>query len=168
MKRIFFILPLLLAIAFNGNAQAITDCIVIDSLYMGKSYGQGFVKVLGVPDSKNQQDADADPNIYELHYGEDKFIWIEEENLLVGCTLKTPRYLFNNIIRVGDSIDKTGLLEGGIIDYTPEKDGVTRPFKLWSIKREKNEAMHYGYEVQFVYNELLLITEIRVIALDLF
>ena len=167
MKRVL-VLWIVVFIHLSTTAQAVTDCIIIDSLYVGKCYEQGFVKVLGVPDSKIQQDADADPNIYELHYGKDKFVWIEGENLLVGCTLKTPRYQFNNTISVGDSIAKISLLDGELTDYTPEKDGVARPFKLWSIKREKSEVMHYGYEVQFVYNESLLITEIRVIARDLF
>ena len=158
MKRIFFILPLLLAIAFNGNTQ---QRVVVNGLRVCEFYSreQMYEALGGVPD-KTEESIEF-KGFYDFHYGKDVFYWNNNytpnenglDHYFGGCLICTDRYVVFDSIRVGDPISKLKTVPGMTKDHPCKyKDGkcVGGGYVEWY---QSEELRRDGIDVFFYYDE---------------
>ena len=158
MKRIFFILPLLFAIAFNGNTQ---QRVVVNGLRVCEFYSreQMYEALGGVPD-KTEESIEF-KGFYDFHYGKDVFYWNNNytpnenglDHYFGGCQIYTDRYVVFDSIRVGDPISKLKTVPGMTEDYPCKyKDGkcVGGGYVEWY---QSEELRRDGIDVFFYYDE---------------
>ena len=133
MKRIFFILPLLFAIAFNSNAQEKAK-VVVNGLRICDMYTrtQMYEALGGTPDKIEAEMEE--PGSFWFYYGKDVFYWRYDgldayrdginNHCFGGCRLCTDRYVVFDSIRVGDPVSKLKTVPGMTKDHPRKyKDG---------------------------------------------
>ena len=160
MKRIFFILILLLAMIVNSNAQEKAK-VVVNGLRICDMYTrtQMYEALGGVPD-KTEESIEF-KGFYDFHYGKDVFYWNNNytpnenglDHYFGGCLIYTDRYVVFDSIRVGDPISKLKTVPGMTKDHPCKyKDGkeVDGGYVEWY---QSEELRRDGIDVFFYYDE---------------
>ena len=154
MKRIFFILILLLAMIVNSIAQEKIK-VVVNGLQLCDTYTrtQMYEALGGTPDKIEAEMEE--PGSFWFYYGKDVFYWRYDgmdaykdginNHCFGGCHIYTDRYVVFDSIRVGDPISKLSALHGETEDM-PELGCV----EWYPSKAERNRD---GMDVRFYYNE---------------
>ena len=152
MKRIFFILILLLAMIVNSNAQKKAK-VVVNGLRVCEFYSrEQMYEALGGEPDKTEESIEF-KGFYDFHYGKDVFYWNNNytpnenglDHYFGGCLIYTDRYVVFDSIRVGDPISKLSALHGETEDM-PELGCV----EWFPSQAERNRD---GMDVRFYYNE---------------
>ena len=175
MKRIFFILPLLFAIAFNGNTQ---QRVVVNGLRVCEFYSreQMYEALGGTPDKIEAEIEDQ--GSFWFYYGKDVFYWRYngldaykdgiDNHYFGGCLICTDRYVDFDSIRVGDPVSKLKTVPGMTKDHPRKyKDGkcVGGGYVEWY---QSEELRRDGIGVIFHYDELTkIINRIHIYVLFL-
>ena len=159
MKKIFYVLALLLAMAFTCNAQQ--SNVVVNGLRVCDDYSreQMYEALGGVPD-KAEESVEF-KGFYDFYYGKDVFYWNNNytpnenglDHYFGGCLIYTDRYVVFDSIRVGDPISKLKTVPGMTEDYPCEyKDGkcVGGGYVEWY---QSEELRRDGIDVFFYYDE---------------
>ena len=162
MKRMFFILPLLFTMAFNGNAQEKAK-VIVNGLQVCDMYtrAQMYEALGGVP-NKIEEEIE-DPGSFSFYYGKDMFYWRYEgldaykdginNHCFGGCQIYTDRYVVFDSIRVGDPIEKLKTVPG-IIENHPRKYKDGKEVEGGYIKWYQSEELRKDYIwVTFHYDE---------------
>ena len=158
MKKIFYVLALLLAMAFTCNAQQ--SKVVVNGLRVCEFYSreQMYEALGGVPD-KAEESVEF-KGYYDFYYGKDVFYWNDNtpnenglDHYFGGCRIYTDRYVVFDSIRVGDPIEKLKTVPGMTEDYPRKyKDG--KKIGGGYIKWYQSEELRKDYIwVTFYYDE---------------
>ena len=177
MKRIFFILILLLAMIVNSNAQEKAK-VVVNGLRVCEFYSreQMYEALGGTPDKIEAEIED--PGSFWFYYGKDVFYWRYNgldaykdginNHYFGGCLIYTDRYVVFDSIRVGDPVSKLKTVPGMTKDHPRKyKDGkcVGGGYVEWY---QSEELRRDGIGVIFHYDELTkIINRIHIYVLFL-
>ena len=161
MKRIFFILILLLAMIVNSNAQEKAK-VIVNGLQVCDMYtrAQMYEALGGVPDKIEKSEEGVGEEWF--YYGKDVFYWYSNApyanekgiyNYFGGCQIYTDRYVIFDSIRVGDSIEKLKTVPG-ITENHPRKYKDGKEVDGGYIKWYQSEELRKDYIwVTFYYDE---------------
>lgn len=160
MKRMFFILPLLFTMAFNGNAQQ--SKVIVNGLRVCEFYSrEQMYEALGGEPDKAEESVEF-KGFYDFYYGKDIFYWYSNapyanekgiSNYFGGCQIYTDRYVVFDSIRVGDPIEKLKTVPG-IIENHPRKYKDGKEVEGGYIKWYQSEELRKDYIwVTFHYDE---------------
>ena len=162
VKRIFFILILLLAMIVNSNAQEKAK-VVVNGLRICDMYTrtQMYEALGGTPDKIEAEIEDQ--GSFWFYYGKDVFYWRYNgldaykdginNHYFGGCLICTDRYVVFDSIRVGDPISKLKTVPGMTKDHPRKyKDGkeVDGGYVEWY---QSEELRRDGIDVFFYYDE---------------
>ena len=162
MKRIFFILILLLAMIVNSIAQEKIK-VVVNGLQLCDTYTrtQMYEALGGTPDKIEAEMEE--PGSFWFYYGKDVFYWRYDgmdaykdginNHCFGGCWLCTDRYVVFDSIRVGDPVSKLKTVPGMTKDHPCKyKDGkcVGGGYVEWY---QSEELRRDGIDVFFYYDE---------------
>lgn len=145
MKRLFLIATF---VCIHAAAVAQEQTMRVNNLVVCRMYDtqeQIFEAIGEQPDSiVPPQPSNECPNTYLFYFGDDYVEWAEGE--LYSIRLYTPRFAFNDKIRVGDNISKLAEL-GGTLENV--KNGLTMWYPDTHIE---------GLQTCFYYDETGKIT----------